>query len=37
LTVNKLRVGNYRIIIDVEEETKVLFVEKIGHRKNIYD
>ena len=33
----KLRVGNYRIIIDVQEKIKVLFIEKIGHRKNIYD
>ncbi|MCA9488098.1 MAG: type II toxin-antitoxin system RelE/ParE family toxin [Nanoarchaeota archaeon] len=33
----KLRVGDYRLIIDVQEEIKILFVEKIGHRKNIYD
>ena len=33
----KLRVGDYRIIIDVQEEIKILFIEKIGHRKNIYE
>ena len=33
----KLRVGDYRIIIDVQEKIQVLFVEKIGHRKNIYE
>jgi len=32
----KLRVGDYRIIIDIQKKIKVLFVEKIGHRKNIY-
>ena len=33
----KLRVGDYRIIIDVQEEIKVLSVERVGHRKNIYE
>ncbi len=33
----KLRVGNYRIIIDVQEEIKILNVLKIGPRKNIYE
>jgi len=33
----KLRVGDYRIIIDIQEEIKILNVLKIGHRKNIYD
>ncbi|MBU4308649.1 MAG: type II toxin-antitoxin system RelE/ParE family toxin [Nanoarchaeota archaeon] len=33
----KLRVGDYRIIIDIQEEIKVLYVEKIGHRKNVYE
>ena len=33
----KLRIGDYRIIIDVQEEIKILNVLKIGHRKNIYD
>ena len=33
----KLRVGNYRIIIDVQEQIKVLCVEDIGHRRNVYE
>ncbi len=37
ITGYKLRVGNYRIIVDVQEKIKVLLVLKIGHRKNIYD
>lgn len=32
----KLWVGDYRIIIDFQEKIRVLYVEKIGHRKNIY-
>jgi len=33
----KLRVGDYRVIIDIDISSKVLKVLKIGHRKNIYD
>ena len=33
----KLRVGDYRIIIDVENTIKILNVVKIGSRKNIYN
>jgi mRNA interferase RelE/StbE len=33
----KLRVGDYRIIIDVEKTIKILTVVKIGSRKNIYN
>jgi len=33
----KLRVGDYRIIIDVEKTIKILNVMKIGSRKNIYN
>ena len=32
----KLRVGNYRIIYSVEKETIIIFVIKIGHRKEVY-
>ena len=32
----KLRVGDYRLIIDVDIKMKILNIEKIGHRKNIY-
>lgn len=33
----KLRVGDYRIIIGVDIEIKILEVNKIGHRKNVYE
>ena len=33
----KLRVGDYRLIIDIDNSSKVLKVLKIGHRKNIYE
>ena len=33
----KLRVGDYRIIIDIKEKIKILFVLKIGKRNNVYD
>lgn len=33
----KLRVGDYRIIIEVKNEIRILNVLKIGNRKNIYN
>ncbi len=33
----KLRVGNYRLIIDVQKEIKVLYVLKIDKRSRVYD
>ena len=33
----RLRVGDYRIIIDIEESEKLIKILKIGHRKNIYE
>ena len=33
----KLRVGDYRVIIDIENEIKVINILKMGHRKNIYE
>lgn len=33
----KLRIGNYRLIIDVDNFTKTIKVLKAGHRKNIYE
>ena len=33
----KLRVGDYRLIIDIDNKTKTLYVLKAGHRKNIYE
>ena len=33
----RLRVGDYRVIIVLEEAKKELVVLKIGHRKKVYD
>lgn len=32
----KLRVGDYRVIIDIDNKKLQILVLKIGHRKNIY-
>jgi len=32
----KLRIGDYRVIMDIDEAEKTIFVLKVGHRKNIY-
>ncbi|MDD2665558.1 MAG: type II toxin-antitoxin system RelE/ParE family toxin [Methanocellales archaeon] len=32
----KLRVGNYRIIMDIDNKELQILVLKVGHRKNIY-
>ena len=33
----KLRVGDYRLIIDVDNTAKTLTILKAGHRKNVYE
>lgn len=33
----RFRVGDYRIIFDIEQENLHILVLKIGHRKNIYE
>lgn len=33
----KLRVGDYRLLIDVDFKNKVLFVQVIDHRSRIYE
>lgn len=33
----KLRVGDYRVIMDVDQGNLQILVIKIGHRKNVYD
>ena len=33
----KLRVGDYRIIMDIDKSKLLVLVIKIGHRKNIYE
>jgi mRNA interferase RelE/StbE len=32
----RLRIGVYRIIYTIEEDTRTVFIHKIGHRKEIY-
>ena len=32
----KLRIGDYRIIADIDQSSKQIKVTLIGHRKNIY-
>lgn len=33
----KLRVGDYRILTDIQQGKLIILVLEIGHRKNIYD
>lgn len=33
----KLRIGDYRAIVDVDNSTQKITVLKVGHRKNIYE
>ena len=33
----KLRVGDYRIILDIDNNKLLILVLKLGHRKNIYN
>jgi mRNA interferase RelE/StbE len=33
----RLRVGDYRVIMDIYEDKLVILVIKIGHRKNVYE
>lgn len=33
----RLRVGDYRVIVDIEHGRLLVVVLEVGHRKNIYD
>lgn len=33
----KFRVGDYRVILDVKSAELIIFIIKIGHRRDIYD
>jgi len=33
---HKIRVGDYRIVYEIQDEILVILVIKIGHRKDIY-
>jgi len=32
----RLRVGEYRVILDIKNDKLIVFVIEVGHRKNIY-
>ncbi len=32
----KLRVGDYRVIANIDEGKRLIFIRTVGHRKNIY-
>ncbi len=36
-TSYRIRVGNYRIIYDIEDDVLIITIIKIGHRKDVYD
>ena len=33
----RLRVGDYRIIFDIDMKNRIIYILRLGHRKNIYD
>jgi mRNA interferase RelE/StbE len=33
----KLRVGDYRVLIEIDHNQQLLLVHRIRHRKNVYD
>lgn len=33
----RLRVGDYRLIVDIKQKELAILVIEIGHRKNVYD
>ncbi len=32
-----IRIGDYRVILDIDNKKLIILVLKLGHRKNIYD
>ena len=32
-----LRIGDYRVILDIDAQGKTIYILNIGHRKNIYE
>jgi len=32
----RLRVGDYRVILDIKKNKLIIYVLEVGHRKNIY-
>ena len=34
---HRLRVQEYRVILEIQEESRTLFILEVGHRKDVYD
>jgi mRNA interferase RelE/StbE len=32
-----LRVGDYRVLLDIDVKNEIIYILKLGHRKNIYE
>ena len=32
----RLRVGDYRVVVDLDKERLIILVLKLGHRRNVY-
>ena len=32
-----LRVGDYRVLIDINEDKRIISIIKVGHRKEVYE
>lgn len=32
-----LRIGDYRTLLDIDVQNKIIYVLNVGHRKNIYE
>jgi len=32
----KIKVGKYRVLLDIKHQEMILFIMKVGHRKDIY-
>ena len=37
VSIYSLRVGDYRVIMDIKNKEMVIFVIKVGHRSKVYD
>jgi len=33
----RIRIGNYRVLYSIEDEILVIFIAKVGHRKDVYE
>jgi len=36
MPVDKIRIGDYRILVDLLEKENILAIRALGHRKNVY-